>query len=217
MIDRKAPSIAFTAPTVFTLGQPSSVSFTCADGGSGIQGCGTSTLSSCTTATAPSGAPASVSTTVSLSTGSLGSQSFTADAADAVCNQSSRTFSYTVQDGIKLLYKAPAVSNAGSTVNLKLELRQYVNGKLVNASSSSLGVTALCVVPAGTTSCGVSPTISLNKPMTFVATLDTGGGYQYGLKTPTTLTKGTYQLLFRAAGEGPTTFHAEAGATFTIG
>jgi hypothetical protein len=193
------------------------VSFTCADGGSGIQGCSTSSLSSCTTTTAPSGDPASVTQTVSLPTTSMGSQSLTVFAADAVCNQGSQSFAYTVQDGTKLLYKDPAISHAGSTVNIKLELQQYVNGKLVNASSSALTVTALCVVPSGTTSCGRTPTISLNKPMSFVASLDTGGGYQYGLKTPTTLANGTYQLLFRAAGEASTTFHAEAGATFTIG
>lgn len=84
-------------------------------------------------------------------------------------------------------------------------------------STAGLTLTALCVVPSGTTSCGTSPTISLNAPFTFVSTLDTGGGYQYRLKTPSTMANGTYVVLFRAAGEASSTYHAEAGATFTIG
>jgi predicted outer membrane repeat protein len=124
----------------------------------------------------------------------------------------------TLQYRVALLYKAPLAANAGKTVPIKLELQKFVNGALVNASSASLGVQALCVVPAGKTDC-TSAVINYAPPQafTFMSSLDAGGGYQFNVKTPATLAKGIYQLLFRANGEPSTTFHAEAGATFSIG
>jgi hypothetical protein len=118
---------------------------------------------------------------------------------------------------VKLLYKAPASAKAGSTVPIKIELEQDVNGSLVNVSSTSLGVQALCVVPAGTTTCA-GAVISYVPPQAFafVSSLAKGGGYQFNVKTPKTLGAGTYQLLFRISGEPSTAFHADAGATFTI-
>jgi hypothetical protein len=58
-----------------------------------------------------------------------------------------------------------------------------------------------------------------NQFFTFVASLDTGGGYQYNLKT--TGLKGTYKLLVRAANEPTTVYHQDAGtgatgATFSV-
>jgi hypothetical protein len=118
---------------------------------------------------------------------------------------------------VKLLYTAPAGAKAGSTVPIKIELEQDVNGSLVNVSSASLGVQALCVVPAGTTTCA-GAVISYVPPLAFafVSSLVKGGGYQFNVKTLKTLGAGTYQLLFRISGEPGTAFHADAGATFTI-
>jgi hypothetical protein len=124
----------------------------------------------------------------------------------------------TLQYRVALLYKPPLAANAGKTVPIKLELQKYVNGALVNASSASLGVQALCVVPAGKPDCtGAVINYAPPQAFTFMSGLDTGGGYQFNVKTPATLAKGIYQLLFRASGEPSTTFHAEAGATFSIG
>ena len=118
---------------------------------------------------------------------------------------------------VTLLYKAPVNAKAGSTVPVKLELEQDVNGSLVNVSSSSLGVQALCVVPAGTATCaGAVISYVPPQPFTFMSSLATGGGYQFNVKTLKTLSAGTYQLLFRVSGEPSTSFHAGAAATFTI-
>jgi hypothetical protein len=73
------------------------------------------------------------------------------------------------------------------------------------------------VAPAGTNTCA-NAVISYNppQPFTFDSRLDTGGGYQVNVKTPSTMTKGTDLLHFRVVGEASTTYHAEAGASFTI-
>jgi|SRR6185437_3397709 len=75
-----------------------------------------------------------------------------------------------------MLYKAPMAGNVGSTVPIKIEL---VNAKGQNLSSSSLGVSALCVVVQGASDCS-HPVISYGtgSPFTFMASLATGGGYQ---------------------------------------
>ena len=118
---------------------------------------------------------------------------------------------------VTLLYKAPVNAKAGSTVPVKLELEQVVNGSLVNVSSPGLGVQALCVVPAGTATCaGAVISYAPAQPFAFMSGLATGGGYQFNVKTLKTLGAGTYQLLFRVSGEPGTSFHADAAATFTI-
>jgi hypothetical protein len=123
----------------------------------------------------------------------------------------------TLQYQVTLLYKPPVSANAGSTVPIKLELQKYINGALVNASSASLSVQALCVVPAGNTTCtGAVINYAPPQAFTFMSSLDNGGGYQFNVKTPTTLAKGTYQLLFRASGEPSTTYHTDPAATFSI-
>jgi hypothetical protein len=75
----------------------------------------------------------------------------------------------------------------GSTVPIIIEL---VNAAGQNLSSSSLAVQALCVVAKGTTDCTGTPPISYGtgSPFTFMASLDTGGGYQFNVKTTSTAT-----------------------------
>ena len=74
---------------------------------------------------------------------------------------------------------------------------------------------------SGTTPCASAPT-GFNwtsgpaQPFTYLSTLATGGGYQYNVKTTGLKTGTTYQLLFRVAGEDATSFHLDAGATFTL-
>jgi hypothetical protein len=128
----------------------------------------------------------------------------------------SATLAQNVAYAVKLLYKAPLSGKAGTNFSIKLALEAYVNGTLKNVSSSSTPVTALCVAQSTATTCA-SPVISLNAPFTYSSALDNGaGGYQFNVKTPKTLAKGTYILLFRAAGEPQAIYHADAGATFTV-
>ena len=116
---------------------------------------------------------------------------------------------------VTLPYKAPVNAKAGSPVPVELE--QDVNGPLVNGSSSSLGVQALCVVPAGSFTCaGAVISYVPPQPFTFMSGLAKGGGYQFNVKTLKTLGAGTDQLLFRVSGEPGPSFHADAAATFTI-
>jgi hypothetical protein len=147
----------------------------------------------------------------------IGTTTVTCGATDSDDTNSpvSKSFTVTVRYGVKLLYKAPMSGKVGSAVPIKIEL---VSASGQNLSSSSLTVNALCVVVQGAKDCSGSAPMSFGggSPFTFMASLDNGGGYQFNAKT-TSLTIGkTYQLLFRVAGEDSTSFHADAGATFTL-
>lgn len=71
-----------------------------------------------------------------------------------------------------------------------------------NVSSSSITVTAECVVPISTTaptSCGSSPVQTINKPFTFAgATRRAGAQYSYKLSSTGLTRKHTYYLLVQA-------------------
>ncbi len=120
-----------------------------------------------------------------------------------------------VRYGVKLLYKPPMSGTAGSTVPIKIELVNY-SGK--NVSSATVGVTALCVVVQGAKDCSGTPAITYGtgSPFSFVATLDSGGGYQFNFKTTGLAAGPAYQLLFRAAGEDANSYHTDANAVFTL-
>ncbi|HEX8917392.1 MAG TPA: hypothetical protein VF898_02725, partial [Chloroflexota bacterium] len=154
---------------------------------------------------------------VSLDTNTPGQHSVSTPAPQDVAGNTgvAATCVYTVQYGVKLLYKPPMTQKSGSTVPIKLEL---VDAHGTNLSSSGLAVQALCVVPQGSTSCSSAPTgfTYSNQFFTFLASLDNGGGYQFNVKS-TGLTIGhTYQLLFDVAGESASTTHSDALATFTL-
>jgi hypothetical protein len=123
----------------------------------------------------------------------------------------------TVQYGVTLLYKPPAKASGGS-VPIKVEL---VNVAGQNQSSSTLKLQALCVIPATATpqtcASAVPGFTYTNQFFTFMAGLDTGGGYQYNVKT--TGLKGTYKVLFRTTTEPTNVYHQDAGgtgATFSV-
>src|SRR5262249_26114598 len=88
-IDRKAPAIDVVVPAAnaYALHQAVAVSYSCADGGSGIATC---------TGTVPSGGP--------LDTTTPGTKAFTVSATDAVANGASRTVTYDVAYNVCLLY-----------------------------------------------------------------------------------------------------------------
>jgi hypothetical protein len=63
-----------------------------------------------------------------------------------------------------------------------------------------------------------SPHISYGtgSPFTFIASLDTGGGYQFNVKMTGLAIGKTYQLLCRVVGEDSGSYHADAKATFAL-
>jgi len=127
----------------------------------------------------------------------------------------SSSLNQLVRYGVKLLYKPPMSGTAGSSVPIKIELVNY-SGK--NVSSATVGVTALCVVVQGAKDCSGTPAITYGtgSPFSFVATLDSGGGYQFNFKTTGLAAGPAYQLLFRAAGEDANSYHTDANAVFTL-
>jgi hypothetical protein len=203
-IDTTPPSITITSPTSgpYIVGQTIVADYSCSDATSGVASC-----------TGP------VATGSSFPAGALGTHTFTVNAQDNAGNTQSVAVTYSVQYGVQLYYKPPLAANSGSTIPIKLALLAYVNGTLTNVSSSSLRIQALCVVPVGSLSCGASPTIDYQagtpQYFTYMPKLDQGIGYQFNVQTLKTML-GTYQLLFRVAGEGSGTYHADANATFVL-
>jgi hypothetical protein len=200
MVDKKAPTITITAPTTgpYQLGQSITAAYACSDGGSGVASC--------------AGPVASGST---FTAATPGTSTFTVNAKDKVGNAASQAVNYAVRYGTHLLSKAPVNGNVGSTVPIKLEL---TNAAGKNVSSSSLTVHSLCVVVKGATDCSGSPAIAYSPPQafTFMPSLDTGGGYQFNVKTTGHKSGMTYQLLFRVTGEDAGSYHVDAGASFTL-
>lgn len=159
-------------------------------------------------------------TTATLTTSALrlGTHQLTASyaASATLTGSSSSALNTTVQYAVKLLDAKPPSGKPGASVTVKLALQSYVNGTLTNVSSRTLQVMALCLAPAGATTCA-TPTITLNSPFTFVSTFDKhAGGYQVNVQTSKTTPPRTYVLLFRAQGESSTTWHADANATITL-
>ena len=80
-VDKKAPSISLLAPasTSYQLGQVVDASYTCADGGSGLAACA-----------------GPVANGANIDTASVGTKTFTVNAADTVGNAGSASVAYTV-------------------------------------------------------------------------------------------------------------------------
>jgi hypothetical protein len=192
LIDSTPPVVTCPTPPTFAIGQsPAVVTASASDATSGIS---------------------DDSPSASVNTSQPGGFSASITGQDIAGNPTTVSCPYTVQYGTSLLYKAPMSAKSGSTIPIKLEL---VNASKANLSSASIALNALCVVPVGSKDC-TSAVGSNAGPFTFLTSLAPGGGYQFNVKT-TGLPLGTYQLLFRATGESTTTtFHADAGATFTI-
>jgi hypothetical protein len=161
--------------------------------------------------------------TFSTASLAVGSHSLTAvyGGAGNFGGSTSGALTELVRYGVTLLYKTTMGGKVGGNVAIKIEL---VNAAGTDLSAAGLTVHALCVVatPASATNpCAAAPagfnwTSGPARSFTYLATLDTGGGYQFNLKT-TGLSSGvTYQLLFRVAGEDLGSDHVDAGATFTL-
>lgn len=178
MVDKKAPSIAITAPLgTYVVGQAVSASYSCTDGGSGVASCnGTVTNGS------------------AIHTGTAGSKAFTVNAADVVGNNSSLVSSYTVTYKVCLLYDPTVGKKSGSAYPIKLQLCDS-NGK--NLSSSSIVVHAVSVTQASTdVPTTLDDTGSANPDFDF--RFDSSlNGYIFNLGTKG-YASGTYNLNFTA-------------------
>lgn len=122
-----------------------------------------------------------------------------------------------VQYGVGLVYKPRDQDKAGSTIPVKFDLTDQSG---LNLSSRRIEVQALCVVPtpvSDTDPCSAAPAgFNWTRGTPYVASLGPDSRYQLNVKTKGLDAGKTYQLLFRAAGEPNTIYHADAKATFTL-
>lgn len=182
-VDRKAPSIAITAPAAATyiLNQPVAAAYACSDGGSGVATC-----------TGPVASGANFETT------GVGTPQFTVNAADNVANASSASVNYTVAYNVCALYDESKAVKSGSVVPVKLKLCDYAG---VNVSSAAVVVNAAGVRQVSTSADGaLMDAGAANEDNNFRFA---GDAYIFNLKT-TGLATGTFELRFTASGD-PTT------------
>lgn len=179
-VDKKAPSIVITTPaaTPYIINQAVASNYSCADGGSGLASC--------------AGPVASGS---SIDTASVGTKTFTVNAADNVANASAKSVSYGVTYRICLQYD-PAKPTIGRAESISLQLCDFNS---VNLSMASINVTATAVDgnPAKATPLG-----SLNPGNVFQygPTSSPGASYLYLLDTQG-LGAGAHVLSFTVQGD----------------
>jgi hypothetical protein len=170
-IDRKPPSIAIVAPSngIYLLNANVAAAYSCADGGSGVATCA-----------------GTVATGANIATGSVGTKTFAVSASDNVGNQVSASQTYQVTYKIQLLYSP--------TTSVAKVVLQLVDTNNVNKSSSSIAVTARCIVPADVSSC-TTPIQSLNAAFPFASPQQ---AYAYKLNKTGLMKRKQYNLLFTA-------------------
>jgi len=185
-VDKKAPSIAITAPAgTYLLGQTVAADYSCTDGGSGVASCN-----------------GSVANGANINTATVGLNSFTVNSADNVENNSSAVASYTVAYDVRLLYTVVA-KQSGSTYPIKLQLS---DAKGNNVSSSAVVVHAVGVIQVSTNASEpLAAAGNANPDMDFRYD-STLAGYIFNLKLSGYPT-GTYYLQFTAGNE-PTIHNA---------
>jgi hypothetical protein len=178
MIDKKPPIITPSVPVsnqVFLLHQPIVVGYTCSDGGSGVQTC-----------------TGQISSGAYLNTATVGSKSLQLSSTDKVGNAANPVLPYSVAYKIGRYFLPPQT-------NIAIQLLDYTG---TNVSSATIPVTALCIVPSSTTTCGSRPL--LKAPFAFTTTGPArvvGGVYTYKVDMKG-LSKGTeYALLYQASGD----------------
>ena len=121
---------------------------------------------------------------------------------DSNFNAASGAGTLTVGYGFAALYDQTAVHNSGSTIPIKLAIKNAAGN---NISSASTVVTAVGVALISTSVYGPVEDAGNANPdnnFRFDSTLTAGGGYVFNLKT-TGLATGIYSLYFRV-GSDPT-------------
>ena len=130
--DTEGPVITITAPTntTYLLNQQVTANYSCADNGSGVASC-----------------TGSVAIGSLIDTATLGAKTFTVTAVDNANNSRVSTVNYTVTYAIQTLYDVAKGSKSGSTVPLKLKIR---DGNGVDLSSANRALTAISVTQVST-------------------------------------------------------------------
>jgi hypothetical protein len=186
-VDRKAPSVTIAAPTagIYPLNQIVTVTYSCMDGGSGVESC---------TGTSPNSSL--------LTTSSAGVRTFTVLAADNVGNTATpNNVVYTVGYEIGILYDQTKVHKAGTAVPIKMRI---LDAEGTNVSTAIEVVHAVSVSQISSqTSPSLDDSGSSNSDLDFRYDQSLGG-YIFNLKT-TGFGTGTYQLNF-TVGASPTVY-----------
>ena len=187
MVDKKPPSINVSTPTngaSYLLNQSVNANYACTDGGSGVATC---------SGTVANGSPIDAAT--------VGSKTFTVNAADNVGNAASpQSVTYSVGYSVCLLYDPTRAVQGGSTIPLKIQLCDANNA---DVSSSAVVVHAVSLVQVSTSASEVlqaSGNANPDNDFRFDSTLGPTGGYIFNLSTKG-LTTGSYVLTFTAGAD----------------
>ena len=184
-VDKKDPTITITRPqaTTYTVGEPLTASYSCQDGGSGVQTCA-----------------GPVADTAAISTNDVGTHTFTVYASDNVGNDDVKGVDYVVSFGVCPLYDVAKPKPAGSVVPLKMQLCNNSGG---NLSSPSLTVTGLGLTFVSTNVDGTVDDAGSANPdsdFRYDPSLGGSGGYIYNASTKGKA-RGTWAMRFRATGD----------------
>lgn len=177
-VDKKAPSITLSAPVAqnYTLKQTVAASYSCADGGSGVASC-----------------LGPVALGASIDTNSVGSKTFTVNAADGVGNAATpSSVSYFVMYGV--CQSTIPVIKAGRTGSVTVNL---CDASGVNVSSSAITVTAANIYTSSGT---------FVRSVTNNFSYKSGGGYTESISAGG-LATGNYYVAFKATND-PVTHQA---------
>lgn len=175
--DSTAPSINIASPTAanYLLGQIVPASYSCTDIATGVASCiGT------------------VANGTAINTTTTGTKTFSVTATDNAGNTGTKTVTYTVSFGVVVLFDQTKQHNSGSTIPIKL---QIVDAAGTNQSAANNAVTAVRIMP------GNLPVQSAGNSQPGNLFLYEDGAYQFNLKTSRDMAAGTYQLVFRIAGD----------------
>jgi hypothetical protein len=178
--DHQPPQILVVRPSAaaYLLNQTVSVSFACADQGSGVAACVGSTASG-----------------AALPTAAVGTHTFSVDAADWLGNTSSKRLEYAVLYGVKTLFDQTKAVKSGATLPIRLQL---IDADGVNQSAATRPVHARSVVrvsSASTTDVQDAGNANPDGDFRF-----SGDAYLLNLQTAG-LATGTYELTFVVDGE----------------
>ncbi len=177
-VDKKAPVITISAPNggTYTLNAVVPSSYACSDGGSGVSTC---------TGTVPSGS--------SLPTSSVGLESLSVNAVDAVGNVAPvQKSGYTVTYGMCQSVVPTLKSGHAGTVSVQL----------CDAAGRNVSSSSVTLIASGIYNSAGTLVQSLNSTFAFTASLNhAGSGYTEKVNT-SGLPSGAYSIAFLATGDG---------------
>jgi hypothetical protein len=190
MVDRRPPTVDIDSPSAgtYTLNEPVTAEYSCADSGSSVASC---------VGSVPAGSVAE--------TDAVGTHVLSVVSRDAVGNSRSESVAYQVAFAVCLDYDPAKAHRSGSTLPIKLRL---CDASGANVSSPSIQLVATGLLRVSTSASGpVEDSGNANPDMNFRHTGDSGpnAGYIFNLSLEG-LAEGTYELRFVASGD--TTTHS---------